>query len=148
MNVFDYVRFDRQTPPSVPPEGQVDLKFDPDTGSFVQVNPDGTSSTVGTTTEASVKEISGTSYTLLEGDSGKVLYFTSGSAVTVTVPSGLPVGFNVALIQSGAGTVTVAAGGGTTVNSMDALVEIAGQHGAVSLISLSANVFNLSGALA
>lgn len=47
MNVFDFIRFDRQTPPSVPPEGQVDLKFDPDAGSFVMVNPDGTTAPVG-----------------------------------------------------------------------------------------------------
>lgn len=47
-----------------------------------------------------------TAVTLTADDWGKRFVFTSGSAITLTIPSGLPSGFIVSGIARGAGTVT------------------------------------------
>ncbi len=58
--------------------------------------------------------LAGTSLTLDDDDHrGKVIYCTSGSAVTITVPSGLPLGFTCTIIQDGGGTVSLSASGST-----------------------------------
>ena len=51
--------------------------------------------------DASINEQTGTSYTLVAGDNGKVIKFTNGSAITVTLPSGLGEGFNCSIVQYG-----------------------------------------------
>ena len=89
----------------------------------------------------------GTTYTLVAADNGKVVTLSNGSAITLTVPSGLGVGFSCTLIQIGAGQVTVA-GSGITLNSYTSLVKIAGQHAAATVYAYVADVFNLSGNLA
>ena len=55
--------------------------------------------------DASINDQTGTAYTLLASDNGKVVTLDNGSAVTVTIPSGLGVGFNCSFIQKGAGQV-------------------------------------------
>jgi hypothetical protein len=52
--------------------------------------------------------------TLTLSDNGKLLRCDDASAVTITVPNAMPTGFNVGILQWGAGTVTVAAGSGAT----------------------------------
>lgn len=88
----------------------------------------------------------GTTYTLLTGDNGRVIKCTNAGAITVTVPSGLPVGFSCQVIQGGAGTVTFAASG-TTVNSFGSLLTTAGRYAAASIISDATNTFILTGNL-
>lgn len=88
----------------------------------------------------------GTTYTLLASDNGRVIKCTNASAITVTVPAGLPVGFSCQVIQGGAGTVTFSASG-TTVNSFGSLLTTAGQYAAASIISDATNTFILSGNL-
>jgi hypothetical protein len=84
------------------------------------------------------------SYTLTSSENGKVVLVNSASAVTITVPSGLSVGFSCTVVQLGTGQVTIAASG-TTLNSVSGL-KIVGQHGAASVISYDTNIFNVSGA--
>jgi hypothetical protein len=84
------------------------------------------------------------SYTLTSSENGKVVLVNSASAVTITVPSGLSIGFSCTIVQLGAGQVTIAASG-TTLNSVSGL-KIVGQHGAASVISYDTNIFNVSGA--
>ena len=59
---------------------------------------------------------SGTTRTLSAADNGKVIYCTSGSAVTITCAAGVGAGFSTTIIPGGAGKVTVAAGGQTLVS--------------------------------
>jgi len=59
----------------------------------------------------------GTTYTLAASDNGKVVDLANASAITVTVPNSLAVGFNCIIAQSGAGQVTIAAGSGATLNA-------------------------------
>ena len=68
-----------------------------------------------------INEESGTTYTLVLSDNGKLVKLTSASATTVTVPPNssvdFPVGAIIAIVQYGAGTVSVQGGSGVTVNS-------------------------------
>ena len=66
--------------------------------------------------DASINEQTGTTYTLVAGDNGKVIKFTSGSAITLTLPSGLGEGFNCSVVQYGAGQITSTSFDTTTAN--------------------------------
>jgi hypothetical protein len=89
----------------------------------------------------------GATYSLLSTDNGEILTFNNGSAVTVTIPTGLPVGFNCTAIQLGAGQVGFTAAAGVTLNSYGGLLKLAGQHGAATIISYSSNIYNIAGTL-
>ena len=79
--------------------------------------------------------------TLRTDDNGKLLRCDDNSNVTVTVPAGLPVGFNVAFVMWGAGTVTIAAGSGATNRSNK--TSLSTQYQAGSLVVLKAAEFVL-----
>lgn len=89
---------------------------------------------------------SGTSRTLSASDNGKIIYCTSGSAVTINCASGLDVGFNVTIIQGGAGKVTIAANG-QTLNSYSGLLSTMGQYAVISVVAPVANTFIAAGNL-
>ena len=89
----------------------------------------------------------GTTYTFIAADNGDIVMFNNASAITVTVPTGLPVGFNCTAIQLGAGQVGFTAASGVTLNSYSSATKIAGQHGAATIIGYSTNIYNLSGTL-
>jgi len=50
---------------------------------------------------------SGTTYTFAATDCGTEVVFSNGSAVTATIPATLPAGCNIAILQAGAGKVSV-----------------------------------------
>lgn len=87
---------------------------------------------------------SGTSRTLAAADNGKIIRCTSGSAVTITVPTGLDVGFSVTVIQEGLGQVTFSASS-TNVRNRQNHTKTAGTYAVVSLIQLTTNNFFLAG---
>ena len=91
--------------------------------------------------DASINEQTGTTYTLVAGDNGKVIKFTNGSAITLTLPSGLGEGFNCTVIQYGAGQITFS---GTFYNQ-SSHTKTAGQYAVTGLISCVADVFVLAG---
>jgi hypothetical protein len=88
-----------------------------------------------------------TTRTLSASDNGKVLYFTSGSAITVTTATGLGAGFSCLVIQGGAGQITIAQGASTTLVSNASLTKTATQYSVISVICPVANTFLLAGAL-
>lgn len=94
--------------------------------------------------DASINEQTGTAYTLVAGDNGKVLKFTNGSAITVTLPSGLGLGFNCSVIQYGAGQITFSTSSSTLYNRQSH-TKTAGQYAVTGLISCVADVFILAG---
>lgn len=96
----------------------------------------------GTVTEA------GTTRTLSAGDNGKIIYCTSGSAVTITTADGLGAGFSCGIIQGGAGQVTVAEGADTTLVSYAGLYNSSGQYAMIGLICPVADTFILTGSTA
>lgn len=72
----------------------------------------------------------GTTYTTVAGDAGKVVTLTNASAITVTL-SNLAAGSRCVFEQLGAGQVTFAAGEGNTIRHVASLTKIAGQWGRV-----------------
>lgn len=143
MKPINLQRFKRNTPPSIPPVGEVDLKFDPDTDTFVQVNADGTTSELGgggaaDTGLATVREIEEASYTLIASDTGKVLVFTNSNLITVNVPVSLPAGFNCAIVTgSVAGTLTLDPELGAVFNGSAGNYELPDPFGCASLLHLN-----------
>ena len=87
-----------------------------------------------------------TTRTLSATDNGKIIYCTSGSATTINCAAGLGVGFNVTIIQGGAGKVTVAANSQTLV-SYSNLFSTMGQYAVISLVCPVANTFIAAGNL-
>lgn len=97
-----------------------------------------------------VKSVSGTSYTVLAADAGKVVHFTNASAVTVTVPKNtLAQGDVVCFRQAGAGQVTLVGASGVTLNSTDNLLATRKQHAQIAIVcddaTTDANVFGVLG---
>lgn len=93
---------------------------------------------------ARINAQTGTTYTLQASDNGKVITCNNGSAITVTVPSGLGAGFNCMVIQKGAGQVTFSPSS-TTVNNRQSHTKTAGQKAVVSLVADVADNLYLGG---
>ncbi len=94
-----------------------------------------------------------TNHPLVLADNGTYIQFTSGSAVTVVIPTNLSVAFpvnNTTIIfeQYGAGTVTITATGGVTLHSAGGLVASNGQYATFSLVKVATNTWTLMGNLA
>lgn len=95
----------------------------------------------------------GTTYTLVLGDAGKLVTLANGSAITLTVPANssaaFPVGTVIALAQLDAGLVTVAGDAGVTINGTTPGDEdLTGQWITATLTKLATNNWLLSGGLA
>lgn len=95
----------------------------------------------------------GTTYTLVLGDAGKLVTLANGSAITLTVPANssaaFPVGTVIALAQLDAGLVTVAGDAGVTINGTTPGDEdLTGQWATASLTKLATDTWLLSGGLA
>lgn len=82
------------------------------------------------------------SFSVAAADNNKLFLISSSTAVTVTIPTGLPVGFSCQFIQTGAGTLTLA-GSGFTLNSANGLTSrsINSAIGLVMSTSTSGYVF-------
>jgi hypothetical protein len=89
----------------------------------------------------------GTTYTLLSTDVNKLVTLSNASAVTVTVPNGVfTVGQQVHMQAIGAGQVTVASDGTTTITSTPGL-KLRAQYSAATLVCTGTNTFTLIGDL-
>ena len=75
----------------------------------------------------------GTTYSLVAADAGKVVECNNASAITLTLPDSLPVGFSCTVTQKGAGDVTFSAGGGATLHHRQSHTKTAGQYALVTL---------------
>jgi len=83
---------------------------------------------------ANVASIS-SNYSITSADNGKVIQSTSASAITITIPTGLPTGFNCTVVQMGAGQITFA---GTYLNR-GTFTKSASQYSVVSILHLGSN---------
>ena len=89
---------------------------------------------------ANVATISG-GYSLTAADNGKIIQSTSASAITVTIPTGLPTGFNCTVVQMGAGQITFS---GTYFNR-GSFTKTASQYAVVSIMHLGSNSIIVAG---
>lgn len=82
--------------------------------------------------------------TLSATHNGAVLVSTSATALNITVPTGLPTGFNCTIVQDGAGQVTVVASS-TTINGRNGL-KTAAQHAVIAIVpTTTANAYKVTG---
>lgn len=88
-------------------------------------------------------------YTLQASDSGSVLVMTNQLAATVLVDinSNLPIGSRVPIIRVGPGVLSILAGSGITLHSVDNLYNVAFQYGEVILTRISETAYVLTGSL-
>jgi hypothetical protein len=80
-------------------------------------------------------------YSLSASDNGKIIQSTSASAITVTIPTGLPTGFNCTIVQMGAGQITFS---GTYLNR-SGFTKTASQYAVVSIMHLGSNSIIVAG---
>ena len=91
------------------------------------------------------KTIAGTTYTLSETDRSFILLFTNAAAITLTVPVGLSTLFDVMLVQTGTGQITVTPAGGVTINAALSANKTPYQYAVATLLPIGTNTFILSG---
>ncbi len=75
-----------------------------------------------------------TSLLLSSAHQGRIVRFTNGGSITVTVPDSLVVGFTCTLIQDGDGVVSVIASGGATIHNRSTQFSTAGKYALTSLV--------------
>jgi len=94
----------------------------------------------------------GTTYTFVLADAGKMVTSSNGSAQTLTVPPNSSVAYATGtqiIVQAiGSGTATLAEGSGVTINSKDSAKDVDGQWAAATLIKTATDAWSLIGALA
>jgi len=94
----------------------------------------------------------GTTYTFVLADAGKMVTSSNGSAQTLTVPPNSSVAYAIGtqvIVQNiGSANATLAEGSGVTINSKDDNKEIDGQYAAATLIKTATDTWSLIGALA
>lgn len=94
----------------------------------------------------------GTSFTPSLGDEGAYFQFTSGSAVTFTVPANASEAFAIGTVmtieQNGAGTVTITPDGGVTLRSRGGLLDTAGQYAVAQIKKVATNTWTVIGDVA
>jgi hypothetical protein len=89
---------------------------------------------------ANVATISG-GYNLTSADNGKIIQSTSATAIIVTIPTGLPTGFNCTVVQMGAGQITFS---GTYLNR-GGFTKTSSQYAVVSIMHLGSNNIIVAG---
>jgi len=96
-------------------------------------------------------EQTGTSYTLVIGDAGKLIEMNNAAANTLTVPPNssvaFPTGTKIDIVQIGAGQTTIDAGSGVTINSKDGNLNLTGQWSAATLVKRATDTWVLIGDL-
>ncbi len=94
----------------------------------------------------------GTTYTLVAGDAGKLVTLSNASAITLTLPQDsdatIAIGTYVDLYQLGAGQVTTAAGSGATLRTSGLTAKARAQYSRFGVQKVSANTWSLFGDLA
>jgi len=98
-------------------------------------------------TSNAIRTLTGTTYTLLVGDDGKIITSSNAANQIFTIPTGLPVGFNCSVIQLGAAPVGFIGASGVTLNSFAGKTFTAGQYAAVSIIEYATNLISIAGGL-
>jgi len=93
----------------------------------------------------------GTTYTLVVADLGKLVTLSNASGITLTVPpSVFSAGNQIHIQQIGAGQVTLAQGAGVTITSTGATAsapKLRAQYSAATIICTASNTFTILGDL-
>ena len=93
----------------------------------------------------------GTAYTLVLTDEGKMITSSNAAVQTITVPPNasvaFPIGAEILVTQIGTGKVTIAAGTGVTISSADNALNLRTQYSSATLIKVGTNLWYAFGDL-
>tara|TARA_R110000823_G_C15952958_1_gene502566 strand:- start:42717 stop:43271 length:555 start_codon:yes stop_codon:yes gene_type:complete len=91
----------------------------------------------------------GTAYTMVPEDKGKTIWMNNAAANVVTIPLGLFLVNNLAMVMSeGLGTTTISADAGVSLNGVDGgSVDILGQFLGATIVKRASNTFVITGAI-
>jgi hypothetical protein len=92
----------------------------------------------------------GTTYTAVAGDVGKLITASNAAAIALTIPpSVFAVGDQINIMQGtgGSGVVTITAGVGVTLNSNGAKLKTNGQYAVATVLCIASNTFVVVGNL-
>jgi hypothetical protein len=102
-------------------------------------------------TKVPINTQTGTTYTLVLADAGKLITSDNASPVTITVPPNADVAFSIGtridVLSIGAGLTTLAEGSGVTISSKNSNKKLSALGSAASLIKLGTNSWFLVGDL-
>lgn len=94
----------------------------------------------------------GTAYTAALTDVGKLVQFTSASAIIFTIPANATVAFAIGdqinVYQDGAGVVTITAGAGVTLRSNGTKLKTNGQYAVATCAKIATDTWVVVGNLA
>lgn len=103
------------------------------------------------TDKFTINEQTGTAYTLVGSDAGKLIKMTNAAANTLTVPPSSSVNFDIGVtinvVQYGAGQTTLTAGSGVTIYSYNSALGITGQYGQAVLTKCDTDLWIAAGLL-
>ena len=135
------------TRPASPNEGM--LIYETDTDAFAWYN--GTSWFDLSALPTPINAQTGTTYTFVLADRGKLVTAANASAITITVPANAtvayPIGSQIAVMQTGAGQVTFVGATDVILNSFNSAKKIVGNGGLAVCIKTATNTWQMSGAL-
>jgi len=93
----------------------------------------------------------GTTYTLVLTDDGKLVTCDNASAITLTIPLNSSVAFGIGtqinIMQLGAGQVTIAGAGGVTLRSEGSKLKLKGQYAVATCAKIATDTWVIVGNL-
>jgi hypothetical protein len=94
----------------------------------------------------------GTTYTAVLADDGKLITCDNGSAIALTIPPNSSVAFGIGtqinIMQLGAGQVTITAGAGVTLRSAGSRLKTNGQYAVATCCKIATDTWVVIGNLA
>ena len=93
----------------------------------------------------------GTTYTTVLTDDGKLITCSNASAIALTIPPNSSVAYGIGtqinIAQLGAGQVTITAGAGVTLNSAGAKLKLSAQYAVATCVKTDTNTWFVVGNL-
>lgn len=93
----------------------------------------------------------GTTYTTVLADDGKLVSLDNAASITVTIPPSSSVNYGIGtqinFLQLGAGQVTIAAGAGVTIRSQGSRLKLAGQYAVATVVKIATDTWAAVGNL-
>ena len=97
----------------------------------------------------SINAQTGTTYTLVLADAGKIVTLSNAAAITLTVPTNasvaFPIGTSIDLIQLAAGQFTVTGAGPPTISRAMATAKSRAQYSVMTVIKIATDIWVLTG---
>jgi hypothetical protein len=93
----------------------------------------------------------GTSYTTVLGDDGKLITLDNASAITLTIPPNGTVAYGIGtqlnIMQLGAGQVTITPGAAVTIRSFNSRLKTSGQYAVATVVKIATDTWVAVGSL-